>query len=315
MNTYFIIWKVDNMDEIRIKARAKINLSIDIKGILENGYHDVEMVMQSIDLYDRLIIRKMCDGFTISSSSSDIPLDKRNIVYKTWNLMKERFLIDGGIDIFLEKNIPIAAGMAGGSSDSAAVILGINELYNLGLSLDEMKHISYELGSDIAFCFEGGTQLATGRGIDLKKLPDFNTNLRLLVCKPNAFISTKKVYKRYDSYIESKKYIKKPDNRGIIEGLENRDFKKIFSCMSNVLEPVTRSWCRDISYIEHIMRKNNAVHTMMTGSGPTVYGFFEDYNDIKKCSSFLRRKYKQTFITSISNIGVEIYGNRKLNNK
>ena len=303
------------MNEVRVKARAKINLSIDVKGLLDNGYHEVEMVMQSIDLCDRIILKKTEGGFSMSSSSSDIPLDKKNIIYKSWQLMREKFNLSGGVNVFLEKNIPIAAGMAGGSADSAAVIYGINELFELNLSLDEMKKISCELGSDIAFCFEGGTQLATGRGTDLIKLPNFDTDMRLLICKPNAFISTKKIYKKYDSLAETDYIIRRPNNKNLIKGIENKDENMIFSSMSNVLEPVTKRWCRDIGYIESVMKRYGAKFVMMTGSGPTVFGFFENYNDIKKCSNFLREKFRQTFITSISKNGVEIYGNRKFDNR
>lgn len=303
------------MERIRVKARSKINLSLDIKGLMDNGYHEVEMIMQSINLYDRIFITKKQDGFSMSSSSSDVPLDGRNIIYKTWALMKERFMIESGIDVFLEKNIPIAAGMAGGSADSAAMIMGINELFDLKLNLDDMKQISYELGSDIAFCFEGGTQLATGRGIDLEKLPNMTDEYRLLICKPNAFVSTKKVYKKYDSITDQIDIKNKPNNETLIKALKENDSEKIFISMGNVLEPVTSTFVKDIDKIKKTMKKYGAFSSMMTGSGPTVFGFFKDYNDIKKCSLELRKEFSQTYITKISDIGVEIYGNRKVNTR
>lgn len=299
------------MDCVKLRARAKINLSIDIKGILEDGYHDVEMVMQSVDLADHILIRKLDHGFKITSSNSDVPLDQKNIIYKTWELIKNRFSIDGGIYVFLEKNIPIAAGMAGGSTDSAAMFVGLNKLFNLGMSEEDMIEYSKELGSDIAFCIKGGTYLATGTGTDLEKLPSLDSKIRVLICKPDVFVSTKRVYKRFDMMYEDGREPKdRPNNRILIEGLSENDIDKIVDGMGNVLEPVTSSWCKEIERIEMKMKKYGAVAIMMSGSGPTVFGFFKDYRSIKKCSNILRERYNQTYITSASDKGVEIYGNR-----
>lgn len=299
------------MDCVKVRARAKINLSIDIKGVLEGGYHDVEMVMQSVNLSDHILIRKVPQGFKITSSNSDVPLDQKNIIYKTWELIRERYSIKGGIYVFLEKNIPIAAGMAGGSTDSAAMFVGLNELFNLSMSEEEMIEYSKELGSDIAFCIKGGTYLATGTGTDLKKLPNFDKTMRILICKPDVFVSTKRVYKRYDNmYEDGSEPLGRPNNKVLIEGLSANDMVKVIAGMGNVLEPVTKSWCREIERIEKEMEEYGAVATMMSGSGPTVFGFFNDYRSIKKCSNILRERYRQTYITSASDKGVEIYGNR-----
>lgn len=298
-------------NSVKLRARAKINLSIDIKGILEDGYHDVEMVMQSINLSDYIIVRKAKEGFKITSSNADVPLDKRNIIYKTWELLKEKYRIESGVNIFLEKNIPVAAGMAGGSADSAAMFVGLNKLFNLGMNTDEMIEESKKLGSDIAFCIKGGTYLATGKGTDLEKLPSLDKNIRVLICKPDTFVSTKRVYKKFDfMYEKDFNSLQKPDNELLIEGLEEKNRKKIIDGMGNVLEPVTKSWCRDIERIEETMNMFGSYATMMSGSGPTVFGFFNDYRSIKKCSNVLRKKYRQTYITSTSDKGVEIYGNR-----
>ena len=298
-------------NSVKLRARAKINLSIDIKGILEDGYHDVEMVMQSINLSDYIIIRKAKEGFKITSSNSDVPLDKRNIIYKTWELVKEKYSIDSGVNIFLEKNIPIAAGMAGGSTDSAAMFVGLNRLFNLGMTEDEMIEESKKLGSDIAFCIKGGTYLATGTGTDLEKLPSLEKNIRVLICKPDVFVSTKRVYKKFDTmYEEDFNPLQRPDNKLLIEGLGEKNRDKIVDGMGNVLEPVTKSWCKEIERIERTMNKFGSFATMMSGSGPTVFGFFNDYRSIKKCSNVLRKKYRQTYITSTSDKGVEIYGNK-----
>lgn len=303
------------MKSIKLKARAKINLSIDIKGIMEDGYHDVEMVMQSINLSDYLLLRKTTEGFKMTCSNSDIPLDKKNIIYKTWDFMKEKYGFEGGIDVFLEKNIPIAAGMAGGSADSAAMFVGLNKLFNLRLSEKELIEDSKALGSDIAFCIKGGTYLATGRGTDLHKLPALDKNIKILVCKPNAFISTKRVYKRFDTMYAKSESLNRPDNKALIEALEDGNSKVLTESMGNVLEPVTRTWCSDIAKIQNTMKKHGAFVTMMSGSGPTVFGFFDNYKSIKRCSSILRKRFNQTFITSASKKGVEICGYKQSNNR
>ena len=298
------------MDTIRLRARAKINLSIDIKGILDDGYHDVEMVMQSIDLSDYIIIRKIKSGFKLVCSNCEVPTDKRNIIYKTWELMKGLYSLDSGIEVFLEKNIPMAAGMAGGSADSAALFIGINELFGLSVGRDRLKELSSELGSDIAFCFDGGTALAYGRGTNLKVLSPMVDDLHIVVCKPREFVSTKRVYKLYDSMFIESKPVNRPDNNQLMVGLNSGDMDKIIKSMGNILEGVTSSFCRDIKKIEKIMLDAGAARSMMTGSGPAVFGIFEDKADAKRCAKVLRQNYQQTFVTGISNKGVEICGNK-----
>ncbi len=296
------------MDIIKLRARAKINLSIDILGIFDDGYHNVEMIMQSIDLSDYVVIRKKDEGFKMYTSSSDLPVDKRNIIFKTWEYMKNKYDIVGGIEVFLEKNIPIAAGMAGGSADSAAMFIGLNELFGLNISRDQLIEDSKELGSDIAFCINGGTYLATGKGTDLKQIDNLDENLEILICKPNTFVSTKRVYKKFDSMYGDMRVDKRPNNKGIMSALKTKDVQKMTNSMYNVLEPVTKIWCRNIASIEKIMLDKGALISMMSGSGPTVFGIFEDGKNIKKCSDILRKKYSQTFITKASNKGVEICG-------
>ena len=200
--------------------------------------------------------------------------------------------------------------MAGGSANSAAVFVGINRLFELGLSDEDLIDLSKELGSDIAFCVKGGTYLATGRGTDLKKLDDLDLDLEVLVCRPNIFVSTKKVYKKFDSLYERNIEIDRPDNEKLIEAIKNKNMDLLVSSMSNVLEPVTKEWCSDIGSIEKIMLEEGAEKAMMSGSGPTVFGFFKDKKKAKKCANILRKQYLQTHLTSMSNKGVEIYGNK-----
>lgn len=296
------------MDKIKLRARAKINLSIDVKGILPDGYHEVEMVMQSIELSDYLWIRKTKKDFKMYSSNSILPIDKRNIVYRTWKLMKDRFKIEENLDIFLEKNIPIAAGMAGGSADSAAVLVGVNKLFNLGLKNEDLREISKELGSDIAFCIDGGASIARGRGTELESITGLDKDINILVCKPNTSVSTKRVYDEFDK--KSDRSYLRPDNKKIILALKNNDIDSLTLAMSNVLEPITRSRVRDIGYIEDIMKDFGAKSSMMSGSGPTVFGIFESRKNTLRCSEKLRKFYSQTHVTSASKKGVEICGNK-----
>lgn len=298
------------MESIRLKAMGKINLSIDIKGILDDGYHDVEMVMQSVNLSDKLLIRKSEEGFSMKCSNADVPVGKKNIIYKTWMIMKNKYKIDGGIEVFLEKNIPIAAGMAGGSANSAAIFVGINKLFELGLDDENLIDLSKELGSDIAFCIKGGTYLATGRGTDLVKLDDLDFDIEVLVCRPNVFVSTKKVYKKFDTMYEKNNNIERPDNQNLIRAIKDKNMDDLVASMCNVLEPVTRQGCSDIARIEKIMLQEGADKAMMSGSGPTVFAFFSDKKKAKKCANILRKQYLQTYLTSISNKGVDIYGNK-----
>nr|WP_297394957.1 4-(cytidine 5'-diphospho)-2-C-methyl-D-erythritol kinase [uncultured Peptostreptococcus sp.] len=298
------------MESIRLKAMGKINLSIDIKGILDDGYHDVEMVMQSVNLSDKLLIRKSEEGFSMKCSNADVPVGKKNIIYKTWMIMKNKYKIDGGIEVFLEKNIPIAAGMAGGSANSAAIFVGINKLFELGLDDENLIDLSKELGSDIAFCIKGGTYLATGRGTDLVKLDDLDFGIEVLVCRPNVFVSTKKVYKKFDTMYEKNNNIERPDNQNLIRAIKDKNMDDLVASMCNVLEPVTRQGCSDIARIEKIMLQEGADKAMMSGSGPTVFAFFSDKKKAKKCANILRKQYLQTHLTSISNKGVDIYGNK-----
>lgn len=304
------------MKTIKLRARAKINLSIDIKGVFDDGYHDVEMVMQSIDLSDYIFIRKRDSGFKLTISNSTLISDKRNIIYKTWEYMSKKYDISKGIEVFLEKNIPIAAGMAGGSADSAAMFVGINKLFELGISDEELIQDSKNLGSDIAFCINGGTALAYGKGTDLKPLQNLRKDIGILVCKPNYSISTRKIYKEFDAMFldDNNKLSNKnnllisniPDNGNIIAALLNNDIGHMIKNMNNVLEPVTKSICCDIDIIEKIMMDFGADKSMMSGSGPTVFGIFTDSKKLKKCGKILRKNYVNTYITKPSDKGVEI---------
>lgn len=293
------------MNSISLKSRAKINLSIDVIGKREDGYHIVEMIMQTIDLYDDIKLKELEeDNITIKSECSYIPLNEDNIVYKAAKLIKEKMDIKKGIEIFIKKNIPVAAGMAGGSSNAAAVLVGLNELWELGLSKDELRDLGLKLGADVPFCIEGGTALAEGIGEKLTYIKGINKDVNILVCKPDIFVSTKEVYQSLDI----KNIEKRPDNKLLIEKLKNDDIVSVSNNMVNVLEEVTSKKYSDIKVIENIIAKNGAMGTMMSGSGPTVFGFFDNEEKARRARVELLENYSQVYVVTSSEKGVEIYG-------
>lgn len=293
------------MNSIDLKSRAKVNLSIDVLGKREDGYHLVEMIMQTIDLYDKLKITEIEENsILIKSNSLDIPLNEDNIMYKAVNLLKNQFNIEKGIEISIEKNIPVAAGMAGGSSNAAAVLVGLNKLWNLGLSENELKHIGLKLGADVPFCITGGSALAQGIGEKLTNIKGLPEDLNILVCKPNIFVSTKEVYQS----LNMDKVKRRPQNKELIDALQKEDVKFISENMVNVLEEVTSLKYLEIGQIEDIMIKNKALGSMMSGSGPTVFGLFDNKDCAIKAKEDLQAKYNQVYLVKSSNKGVEIYG-------
>lgn len=293
------------MNSIDLKSRAKVNLSIDVLGKREDGYHLVEMIMQTIDLYDKLKITEIEENsILIKSNSLDIPLNEDNIMYKAVNLLRDQFNIEKGIEISIEKNIPVAAGMAGGSSNAAAVLVGLNKLWNLGLSESELKDIGLKLGADVPFCITGGSALAEGIGEELTNIKGLPEDLNILVCKPNIFVSTKEVYQS----LNMDKVKRRPQNKELIDALQKEDVKFISENMVNVLEEVTSLKYSEIGQIEDIMIKNKALGSMMSGSGPTVFGLFDNKDCAIKAKEDLQDKYNQVYLVKSSNKGVEIYG-------
>ena len=293
------------MKSIELKSRAKINLSIDVLGKREDGYHLVEMIMQTIDLYDIInITENDIDEININSNSLDIPLNKNNIVYKAAEVLKERFNIKSGLNIFIQKNIPVAAGMAGGSCNAAAVLVGLNKLWNLKLSEKQLQEIGLALGADVPFCISGNAALAQGIGEELTYIKGLPKDTSILICKPNLFVSTKDVYQGLD--LDNIK--DRPDNKLLIKCLEEGNIKVLSENMVNVLETVTSKMHEEIIDIEKIMLDNNALGSMMSGSGPTVFGLFEKEEDAIKGKEKLLKKYNQVYVVRSSERGVEING-------
>ena len=261
------------MDKVNERAYGKINLSLDVLGRRANGYHDVSMVMQTVDLYDVITLRKLSyrDGIILTTDVDNIPLDEGNIVYKAIKLVKEEYGIDIGVSADIKKRLPVAAGMGGGSADSAAALRGMNTLFELGLKSERLEELGVRLGADVPFLIKGGIALAEGIGEKLTALPAF-PECSLVIVKPNVSVSTKEVYEAFDSLTE----VVHPDIKKLTDSLGKEDLRYIVKLLGNVLEDVTIKKHGIIDEIKRSLLENGAVFSMMTGSGPTVFGIFEN---------------------------------------
>ncbi len=258
------------MNTVTMKAYAKINVGLDVLGTRPNGYHDVKMVMQTVDLHDTLKFTLLQeDVIRISTSRSDLECDERNLVYKAIALMKREFGVKKGMEVFLEKNIPMAAGMAGGSTDCAAALKACNQMFELHLSDDALMEYGVKLGADVPYCIMGGTALAEGIGEQLTKLPDM-PDCYILIAKPPVDVSTKEVYCALDSCDA----IVHPDIDGMVKAIKDENLEGVVTRMGNVLEQVTIPMHPAILKITDLMRTAGAKNAMMTGSGPTVFGIY-----------------------------------------
>ena len=280
---------------MRLRALAKINLGLDILGKREDGYHEVRMIMQTIQMYDVLEIKKKkAPGISLSVNYPYIPCDERNLVYKAAKLLMDEFQVKGGVTIKLEKFIPVAAGMAGGSSDAAATLVGINRLFKLGLSERELMDRAVKIGADVPYCIMRGTALAEGIGEQLTVLPKA-PNCFVLLAKPKVHVSTKFVY----GNLRAGELSYHPDIDGQIQAIRDGDFYKMAELMGNVLETVTVPAFPVIREIKDTMLHYGAVNAMMSGSGPTVFGLFDDRTKAKAAYSRLRGGSiaKEVFLT------------------
>lgn len=287
------------MDKMELKALGKINLGLDVLGKRPDGYHDVRMVMQTIYLYDQITITKRKEpGIGLSTNLFYLPVNENNLAYRAAKLLMDEFEIRSGVDIFLEKHIPVAAGMAGGSSNAAAVLYGINRMFDLGLSTEELMKRGVSLGADVPYCIMRGTVLAEGIGEILTPLPPM-PRCQIVVAKPPVSVSTKMVYEK----IDSRRIVEHPDIDGIIEGLKEGDVTKIASRMGNVLEQVTVEEYPVIDKIKKLMNEGGAKGAMMSGSGPTVFGIFTEKSLAKKAALKIREAglAKQVYVTNVHN--------------
>lgn len=288
------------MESIRVKAHAKINLGLDVLGRREDGYHEVRMVMQTIGIYDNILVTKIPEEeIRITSNLTFLPVNEDNLVYKAVKALKERTGFKGSVKIDLHKFIPVSAGMAGGSTDCASVLYAVNVLYGLKLSLKELLSIGAKLGADVPYCLLRGTALAEGIGEKLRRLPDC-PQMPLLIAKPPISVSTKMVYEKLDS-LET---VEHPDIDGICKAIEEGNVLKIASKLGNVLEDVTIPMYPVIDKIKKDMYEHGAIAAMMSGSGPTVFGIFKTPEDAARCQAYLREQKDahQVYTTEIYNV-------------
>ena len=287
------------MDEIKLKALAKINLGLDVVRRREDGYHEVRMVMQTIHLYDQLLIQKSeTPGIQIHSNLSFLPVNENNLVYKAGKLLMDEFDIHTGVSVELNKRIPVAAGMAGGSTDAAAMLYGMNQLFGLKLKRKDLMERGVQIGADVPYCIMRGTALAEGIGEKLSSLPPM-VKCPVLIAKPAVSVSTKFVYQN----LKLNEQTPHPDIDALITDIRNSDLDNICADMGNVLETVTIPNYPVIAQIKEQMLKSGAKASMMSGNGPTVFGLFGDEETARRARAEMKASglAKQVYLTSIYN--------------
>lgn len=290
------------MDEISVKALAKINLGLDVVRRRENGYHEVKMIMQTIHLFDRVQLKKKKEAeVTLRTNLSFLPVDENNLAYRAAEMLRTEFDIKEGVEINLEKHIPVAAGMAGGSTDGAAVLYAMNEMFELGLSKQMLMDRGVKLGADVPYCIMRGTALAEGIGEKLTQLPPM-VKCPVLIAKPQISVSTRYVYEHLQLSGQSVH----PDIDKLVEKIREKDLEQIGAAMGNILETVTIPEHPEIEAIKSCMIKAGAVNAMMSGSGPTVFGLYATREEAKRATEAVREQgiARQVFVT-------EIYNNRR----
>lgn len=277
-----------------VKAPAKINLTLDVLYKRPDNYHEVEMVMTTVDLADRISLESREDGtIEIISTDNFVPNDHRNFAYQAARLIKDTYGIGQGVSITIEKEIPIAAGLAGGSSDAAATLKGLNELWDLGLSIDELAELGAKIGSDVSFCVYGGTALATGRGEKIQELPA-PPNCWVVLAKPKIGVSTAEVYGGLK--VEG---LEHPNTKQMIRAIEMEDYELLCSSLGNVLETVTFKLHPEVVMLKEQMKRFGADATLMSGSGPTVFGLVDSEARVSRIYNGLRGFCEEVYAVRI----------------
>lgn len=277
---------------ISVKAPAKINLTLDVLAKRPDGYHEVEMVMTTVDLADRVDLTLRGDGeITLDCSASFVPDDIRNHAYKAAVLLKERYQVREGVHLYIDKQIPVAAGLAGGSSDAAATLRGLNQLWNLGLSLDELAAVGAQIGSDVPFCVYGGTALAKGRG---EQITHLNTPAPcwVILAKPPIGVSTADVY----GNLRVQEIDNRPLTGQMLRAISEQDFPMMCQALGNVLENVTLSLHPQVRQIKELMMASGADGVLMSGSGPTVFALVQKEAKVHRIYNALRGFVKDVFV-------------------
>jgi 4-diphosphocytidyl-2-C-methyl-D-erythritol kinase len=296
------------MNEVKLKAYAKINIGLDVLNRKPDGYHNVRMVMQTIELYDKLRIKREKEAnleeskITIHTNLPYLPTDQRNLVYQIIEELLERFDIKASVFVDLYKMIPVAAGLAGGSTDAAATIIGMNDLFDFGMTMEDMVDFGKSFGADIPYCMYGGTALVEGIGEELTFLDPFPDSYVVIV-KPKFSVSTAYVYRN----LKIDKHMKHPDIDGIMVAIKAYRRDIIGSLMGNVLETVTIKDYPIIENIKTVLSNAGAYGTLMSGSGPTVFGLFEDRHTAQKAKKMIMKEkgigenIQFLYVTSIYN--------------
>ncbi len=268
---------------ITLNANAKINLGLDVLGVRQDGYHEVRMIMQSLELSDEITLEKTEGEILIRTDSEEVPSDRTNLCYKAAELMKREYSIEQGLTVTVKKRIPVAAGLAGGSADAAAVMTGMNSLFNLSLSEKQLMQQGVRIGADVPFCIMKGCALSEGIGeklTGLKNLPKCG----IILFTPKISISTAAVYKKLDQFgIKDH-----PDTEGMLKAIDSGDLKRLAGMMKNVLEPVSASEHAVIRQTEERFMEKGALGAVMSGSGPTVFAVFEDRKSAEDAYEILR---------------------------
>lgn len=288
-------------DTLQLKAYAKINLGLDVVGRREDGYHEVRMIMQTIKLFDKLTFRLLDeDEIKLKTNLGFLSVDENNLVYKAIKILKDTYDVKKGMEVDLFKVIPVAAGMAGGSTDCATALFGASKMFGLNLSQKELMDLGVKLGADVPYCVMRGTALSEGIGellTPLSPMPDCT----ILIAKPPVFVSTKTVYQNLDA----KDSYEHPDIDGMVNAIKAKDLRGIADRLGNVLETVTIPEYPVIEEIKDYMKKNGALNAMMSGSGPTVFGIFEDEERAKAAKEELltSKLAGHAFVVSPFNVG------------
>lgn len=289
------------MKELNLKAMAKINLGLDVLRRREDGYHDLRMIMQTVNLYDRITLKEKAEpGISVRTNLSYLPANRDNLAYRAAELLMQEAGVKAGLDIYLKKYIPVAAGLAGGSSDAAAVLVGVNRMFGLGLSKEELMRRGVRLGADVPYCVLRGTALAEGIGDKLTPLPDA-PDAWVVLAKPPVHVSTAFVY----GNLRADRLAVHPDIDGQIEAIRRGDLRAVADRMGNVLETVTIPACPVIDEIKACMKQQGALNALMSGSGPTVFGLFDDQEKARAAYEELDggALAKSVFLTSFFHTG------------
>ncbi|MDQ0257856.1 4-diphosphocytidyl-2-C-methyl-D-erythritol kinase [Evansella vedderi] len=277
-----------------VKAPAKVNLTLDVIGKRDDGFHDVEMIMTTVDLADRIQLKTLKeDQIKIDVTQGFVPTNENNLAYKAAKLLKDKFSIDKGISIFIDKKIPVSAGLAGGSTDAAAVLRGLNDIWELQLSMEELAEIGLEIGSDVPFCVHGGTAIARGRGEKLEFIPAPPPCWVVLV-KPPMGVSTKDIYERLNL-----KELKHPDTSGMVAAIQAQDFKGICIRLENVMETVTFELHPNVKKVKEKMMQYGGDGVVMSGSGPTVFALTQNESRAVRLYNSLKGFMEQVYVVRL----------------